>query len=101
MLPRLYDVPHQSGVQCTGHGNDVVKNEEVGNHVMIFDHYPLLVARIFRQDPSTTEGNRLHEQVERLAFICCCLDRAAKLNVGNVLEEEKIVLTTRPTRRLV
>ncbi len=75
-------------VQGARHSHDIVEDEEVGDKVLVFDHLALFIPRIFRQEPSTAESNPLHEQIKRLAFIRCSLDCAAKLNIGNVLEEE-------------
>jgi hypothetical protein len=57
------------------HHDDVVKDEEVRDQVMILDHFALFVSRIFGQQPTAAEGHPLHELIERLAFVRRALDR--------------------------
>jgi hypothetical protein len=41
---------HQQ-LQCFRHGRDVVEDEQIRDQMMVLDHLPLLVPRVFGQHP--------------------------------------------------
>ena len=75
-------------LQCVAHGHDVVKNQEIGHKVVVLDELALLVADAFGGQRTTAEGDPLEELIEPFALVSRCLDQAAQLDVGEVVEQK-------------
>jgi len=76
---------------CNGfcHGDNVVKDEQVRDQMVVLDHLSPFIARVLRQEASTIEGYPLHKKVERLAFVRRRLNCSPEIDVGYVLEEKR------------
>jgi hypothetical protein len=64
----------------------VVENEQVRDEMVVLDHFPLFIPRVFRQQAASAEGDPLHKQVERLAFVRRRLNRPSEFNVQYTLK---------------
>ena len=85
--------PGNQHLNRSRHGHDIVENEQIRGQMMVFDHFALFVPRVFRQEPTSTEGNPLNKEVERLALIRCPLNRTPEFDIGYVVEQEPSVPT--------
>lgn len=56
--------------------------------MVILDHLSLFIPRVLCQQPTAAEGNPLNEEIERLAFVRCCLNRSSQFDVGDVVEKK-------------
>jgi hypothetical protein len=64
----------------------------------LFDELALLLTNAFGGQRTTDEGDPLEELIEPFALVSRCLDQAAQLDVGEVVEQ-KAVRTASPSSR--
>ena len=70
------------------HRHHLVEGEEIGDEVVVLDHFALFVSRILGEESATAECDPLHEKVEGLALVGRGLNCPAQFNARDVFEQE-------------
>jgi len=70
------------------HTHQVVENQQIGNQMVVFDEFPLLVSHILCDDTVAAEGNPSHEFVKSFALGRGRLDLVPQFEICDVLQQE-------------
>ena len=65
-----------------------MENQEVRDQMIVFDEFSLLISRVLGDHAISTERDSLHELIEPFTFVGGRLNRAAKLGVGKITQQE-------------
>ena len=75
-------------LQRLRHGHDVVKDQQVGNQMVVFDELALLISDGLVRQCAASEGDPLGKLVEAFALVRRGLDEPSQLDIAQVVEQK-------------
>ena len=83
--------------QCLGHGHHIVKDQQVGYEMIVFDELALLVSNALCSQCASAESDPLDKLIEAFALVRRSLDEPPQLNIGKIFEQKICTYPRTPT----